>query len=164
MGAQGALTYAARHPGLFKSVLSISGLVDTSTLVQNGTVLQQLPDEVKTPANIVGPDLSRIWGDPVLDQATWSAHNPVDQVAGLKGVSLFIASGTGYPQYDPDDPIHSGAVEENLWNQHRKFFLGLAQNGIGYEARIAQGQLHDWPFFHSAMVWGLPKAIAAARG
>jgi S-formylglutathione hydrolase FrmB len=130
--------------------------------VQNGTVLQQLPDEVKTPANIVGPDLSRIWGDPVLDQATWSAHNPVDQVAGLKGVSLFIASGTGYPQYDPDDPIHSGAVEENLWNQHRKFFLGLAQAGIPYQARISQGQLHDWPYFHDAMVWGLPRIISAA--
>jgi S-formylglutathione hydrolase FrmB len=163
MGAQGALTYAARHPGLFKAVLSISGLLDTSSLVQNGTDLQQLPDPVKEAANVTGPDLRRLWGDPVLDRSTWAEHNPVDQVAGLHGVSLFIAAGTGYPQYDPADAVHSGAVEENLWNQHRRFFLALAREGIPYQARISQGQLHDWPYFHAAMVWGLPKVIAAAR-
>ena len=70
-----------------------------------------VPDAVKIAANVTGPDLRRIWGDPVLDQATWKAHNPVDQVAGLKGVKLFIAAGTGYPQYDPNDAVHSGAVE-----------------------------------------------------
>jgi S-formylglutathione hydrolase FrmB len=163
MGAQGALTYAARHPGLFKAVLSISGLLDTSSLVQNGTDLQQLPDPVKEAADVTGPDLRRLWGDPVLDRSTWAEHNPVDQVAGLHGVSLFIAAGTGYPQYDPADAVHSGAVEENLWNQHRRFFLALAREGIPYQARISQGQLHDWPYFHAAMVWGLPKVIAAAR-
>ena len=163
MGAQGALTYAARHPGLFKAVLSISGLLDTSTLVQNGTDLQLLPAGARKAANVSGPDLRRIWGDPVLDRATWSAHNPVDQAAGLVGVKLFIAAGTGYPQYDPNDAVHSGATEENLWNQHRTFFLALARAGVGYQARISQGQLHDWPYFHGAMVWGLPRIIAAAR-
>lgn len=162
MGAQGALTYAARHPGLFKAVLSISGLLDTSTLLQNGTAAQELPAEVKAAGNI-GSDLRKVWGDPVLDQATWAEHNPVDQVAGLRGVKLFLASGTGYPQYDPNDVVHSGVIEENLWNQHRKFFLALARAGVPYQARIVVGQQHNWPFFHEAMKWGLPRIIAAAR-
>jgi S-formylglutathione hydrolase FrmB len=136
--------------------------MDTSSLLANGTAAQELPAEVRKAANI-GSDLRRVWGDPVLDRATWSAHNPVDNAAGLRGTRLFIAAGTGYPQYDPNDAVHSGTTEENLWNQHRKLFLALAQEGIGYEARISVGQLHDWPYFHDAMVWGLPRIIAAAR-
>ncbi|GAA1932430.1 alpha/beta hydrolase [Nocardioides marmoribigeumensis] len=162
MGALGALSYAARHAGLFRAVLSISGLMDTASLVQNGTVLQDLPDDVADQAGIRGPDLRRIWGDPVRDRATWAAHNPVDLVPRLRGVSLFVAAGTGYPQYDPADAIHSGVTEQNLWNTHRGFFAALTRDGIPYRARISVGQLHDWPYFHDAMVWGLPRIISAA--
>ena len=159
MGAQGALSYAARHPGLFKAVLSISGLVNTSSLVQN-TVSPQLNEVLNTD----GPDLKRIWGDPVLDSATWNEHNPVQLVDQLKDVKLFIASGTGYPQYDPNDAVHSGTTEQNLWNYQRYFFARLTTQGVPYEARISVGQLHDWPYFDGAMRWGLPRIIAAARG
>ena len=159
MGAQGALSYAARHPGLFKAVLSISGLVNTSSLVQN-TISPTLNDLL----NSDGPDLRRIWGDPVLDSATWDEHNPVQLVPQLHDVKLFIASGTGYPQYDPNDAVHSGTTEQNLWNYQRYFFARLTAEKVPYEARISVGQLHDWPYFHQAMLWGLPKVIAAARG
>ncbi len=158
MGAQGALSYAARHPGLFKSVLSISGLVNTSSLVQN-TVSPTLNEQL----NAEGPDLRRIWGDPVLDSATWAEHNPVELVADLRDVKLFIAAGTGYPQYDPNDAVHSGTTEQNLWNYQRYFFARLTAARVPYEARISVGQLHDWPYFHQAMLWGLPRIIAAAR-
>jgi S-formylglutathione hydrolase FrmB len=164
MGAQGALTYAARHPGLFKAVLSISGLVDTSSLLQQGLGLQALPPAITEAGNIKNPDMRRIWGDPVLDRSTWAAHNPIEQVSKLRDVRLFIAAGTGFPHYDPNDAIHSGIVEQNLWNQHRGFFGALAAAKIPYEARISTGQLHDWPYFHEAMLWGLPRVIAAARG
>jgi S-formylglutathione hydrolase FrmB len=163
MGAQGALTYAARHPGLFRSVLSISGLLDTGSLVAQGLPTQSLPPLGTEVAALKKPDLRRIWGDPVLDKATWAEHNPMDQVAALRGVDLFFAAGTGFAHYDPTDEIHSGIVEMNLWNQHRQFFTRLTAEGIPYRARVAVGQFHDWPYFHEAMRWGLPRAIAAAR-
>lgn len=167
MGAQGALTYAARHPGLFKAVLSISGLLDTGSLVYQGSPAQllatSLPPVLSEAAGLKKPDLRRIWGDPVLDRATWAEHNPMDQVANLRDVRLFLAAGTGFAHYDPADPIHSGVVELNLWNQHRQFFAELTAERIPYQARIAVGQYHDWPYFHEAMRWGLPRIIAAAR-
>lgn len=158
MGALGALTYAARHPGLFKSVLSISGMVDTIQMTTYGTN----PELAKALA-LKDPHLGRVWGDPVLNRSTWSEHNPTELAPQLKNVKLFIASGTGYAHYNPDDEIHSGIVELNLWNQHREFFAALTRAKVPYQARVAIGQLHDWPYFHEAMVWGLPKVIAAAR-
>lgn len=159
VSALAALGYAARHPGLFRSVLSISGMVDTRAL-STQIAPQDLADAAGLDQRV---DLSRVWGDPVLNADVWSAHNPTDLAPKLKGVKLFIASGTGFAGGDPDDPIHTGYQENTIWTTHRTFLAALTANGISYEARVAVGNLHDWPYFDSPLRWGLPRLIAAAK-
>lgn len=158
MGSLGVLDYATRHPGLFQAVLSISGIVDTTSIIRGA-----LPQSVLKVLGYDETDLNRVWGNPVLDRATWSAHNPVEQVSKLRGTKLFIASGTGSNHYNPADEVHSGSIEQSIWNSHRLFFAALTQAGVPYTARISLGGFHDWPSFHEPIKWGLPLIVEAAR-
>jgi S-formylglutathione hydrolase FrmB len=158
VSALAAIGYAARHPGLFKAVLSISGMLDTRALATQ-VAPQELADAVGLDQRV---DLSRVWGSPVLDADVWSAHNPADLAAHLKDVKLFIASGTGFAGGDPDDPIHTGYQENTVWTTHRTFLAALLAHGVSYEARVAVGNRHDWPFFDGPLRWGLPRVIRAA--
>lgn len=158
VSALAAVGYAARHPGLFRSVLTISGMLDTRTLATQ-VAPQDLADAVGLDQRV---DLTRVWGSPVLGADVWSAHNPADLAPRLKGVKVFVASGTGFAGGDPNDPIHTGYQENLIWTTHRTFLAALTAAGVSYEARVAVGNLHDWPYFDGPMRWGLPKVIAAA--
>jgi diacylglycerol O-acyltransferase/trehalose O-mycolyltransferase len=158
VSALAAIGYAARHPGLFKAVLSISGMLDTRTLATQ-VVPQDLADAVGLNQRV---DLTRVWGDPVLDADVWAAHNPADLAPRLDDVEVFVASGTGFAGGDPNDPIHTGYQESLIWTTHRTFLAALTANGVSYEARVAVGNLHDWPYFDGPMRWGLPRIIRAA--
>ena len=75
MGGFGALSYAARHPRLFRAAASFSGAVDT------------LYPDPATPILDAAHILSRgAWGDPAVDIATWHAHNPVDLASKLSEI------------------------------------------------------------------------------
>jgi S-formylglutathione hydrolase FrmB len=158
MGGMGAMMYAERHPQLFKAVFSMSGVLDTNTLLGNS-----LPPSLSTQLGLLPPELTRVWGSPVLDRANWSAHNPAENVAALEDMLVLVSSGTGSPKNDPDDPLHSGYLEEVMWTSHRTFLGQLAAQGIPFQARIAQGGVHRYPWFDEPMRWGLPLLVAAAR-
>lgn len=159
MGALGALIYPARHPGAFQSALSISGFVDTNQAVANA-----LPEPLGQLIGASQPNLTRVWGSPLLQRANWAAHNPVELAPQLRDVSLFIASGTG----SPDQSAETGAVinspytEQLLWTGHRTFLAALTAAGVGYEARIREGGGHYWWHFEEPLRWGLPQAVSAA--
>jgi S-formylglutathione hydrolase FrmB len=157
MGGIGVLSYAAHNPGMFDAVLSISGAVDTTTMATYG-IDPRLSDLL----GFEDPDLRRIWGDPILDRASWDAHNPTVLAPDLAGTDVFVASGTGYSS-STDDGIYSGTFEQTLWNTHRTFLLALTTAGVPYTARISQGGVHDWPYFNGALRWAVPKMIAASR-
>ena len=77
MGGFGALTYAARHPGMFKAAASYSGVTDT---LGSGFETESL-----------------MWGDKTDDLATWEAHNPASQAAALEGTDSAISVPHGRP-------------------------------------------------------------------
>lgn len=160
MGSLGALTYAARHPGLFQSVLSISGLTDTNLMTAN-----ILPPELATSLGLSPPDLTRVWGNPVLRQDVWQAHNPVSLAPRLKGVQLLIAAGTGSP--DPaqrgTEPLHSEYTEQLMWTAHRTFLAALTAADVPYAAWVRQGGVHNWPWFDAPLKWGLPQMVRYLR-
>jgi diacylglycerol O-acyltransferase / trehalose O-mycolyltransferase len=152
MGGLGALNYATRHPGMFKAVVSISAIADTTSL---GVQALDGPEPG-------WPDLRRVWGDPVLDRANWDAHNPTVQAKELEDVALFITSGTGYASGPGDDAVTSGDSEKNLWDAHRGFLSQLTQYEKPYSARITVGGAHGWVYFDPMVQWAMPKAIEAA--
>lgn len=150
MGGIGAFTYAAHHRGMFKAVLSISGDVDTTALATGALA----PELFGGP----GPDLNRVWGDPIADRAVWDAHNPAKLVSKLKGVEVLITSGTGF---SGGSGIYSGTFERNLWNTHRTFLYQLIEKRIPYRARVTVGGVHNWQYFNKPLRWAAPKLIAA---
>ncbi len=160
MGSLGALIYPARHPGLFQSALSISGLTDTNFMVGN-----ILPPEIATSLGISPPDLTRVWGNPVLHQDVWQAHNPVSLAPRLKGVQLLIAAGTGSADATSTtgEPLHSGYTEQLMWTGHRTFLAALTAADVPYDAWVRQGGVHNWPWFDAPLKWGLPKMVRELR-
>ena len=107
------------------------------------------------------PDLRRVWGDPVLDKANWDAHNPTTQVDKLRGVALFVTSGTGYAGDPGKDTVVSGDSERNLWEQHRGFLSQLTVKGVPYSARVTVGGAHNWPYFDPMVQWAMPQVLRA---
>jgi S-formylglutathione hydrolase FrmB len=106
-GASGAMTYAARHPGMFGYVVSSSGIlhltqpgIPTLTLLVQGLYTDE-------------GDPFRIWGVPWIDVANWRAHDPYVLASGLRGTGLYVSTGmTGLPgQYDRPEPGAEGSVQ-----------------------------------------------------
>ena len=95
-GGTGAITYAARHPGMFKYAASYSGPMNLKD-----PVLQQV---ILYTASNNGDDPNAIWGSPTDQASNWTAHNPLDLAASLKGTGLYLSSGTtGLPgDLDPN--------------------------------------------------------------
>ena len=149
MGALGALNYAARHPGLFKAVLSVSGLPDTTLLAGEGVFG---PEAER-------PDLRKVWGHPVLNRANWDAHNPLLHVDKLRDVALFITCGTGFRGDPGSDGVLTGDFEKDRWEAHRGYLGKLTTNEVPYRARIAIGGGHDWKYFDFMVQWAMPKII-----
>lgn len=154
MGANGALTYAARHPGVFRTAASFSGWVDT----------QLLTPVSGNNANELGPaDLRRVWGDQLLDADVWAAHNPTALAPKLRGVHVFVACGTGSVEPDTiitgSQGVHGGQREANLSLTHPGFLAALDAAGVEHTDLLYQGGVHDWPYFQDDLRWALPQML-----
>ncbi|MGW5682219.1 alpha/beta hydrolase [Nonomuraea sp. NPDC003754] len=103
MGGQGAMLYAAA--GHFQAAASFSGAVH---------ILEQgVPQAVMagTTVGCFGTDWKRIWGDPDAQRDIWRAHNPYDQAGRLRGVTLYVASGTAEFWQDPAEHLAGKAAK-----------------------------------------------------
>ncbi|MFE3449899.1 alpha/beta hydrolase [Nonomuraea sp. NPDC059194] len=126
MGGQGAMLYAAQ--GYFQAAASFSGAVN---------ILEQgVPQAVMagTTLGCLGTDWKRIWGDPDAQRDIWRAHNPYDQAVKLKGVRLYVASGTAEFWQDPAEHLAGKAG--------RAFAARLGELGIAVQTHFYRGR-HD---------------------
>ncbi|HWM04693.1 MAG TPA: alpha/beta hydrolase family protein, partial [Actinophytocola sp.] len=87
MGGFGALSYAARHPGMFRAAASYSGVVHPTYEGERSTAL------VQGLVAGTGADPDALWGDPVADAGIWAAHNPYDLARRLRGTPVFLSTG-----------------------------------------------------------------------
>jgi S-formylglutathione hydrolase FrmB len=85
-GSEGSITYAERHKGLFRYAVSLSGVMHISNPAVETLLMTQAVGFAFDP--------TRIYGTPIVNQANWEAHDPYVQAAKLKGVGLYISSGT----------------------------------------------------------------------
>ncbi len=121
MGGFGAMSYAARHPRLFRAAASFSGALDTLYPSPTSPFIRSL--------NILAIGG---WGDPVENADVWRAHNPTDLAAKLRGVALFISTGDGTqggPLGDFDVPI-AYAIEAVVGLMSQNFAAALDVAGV----------------------------------
>jgi S-formylglutathione hydrolase FrmB len=106
-GGQGCITYAARNPGVFRYGASFSGILSLrSPSIETFLLITNL-------LNLSDP--FRIWGIPLIDDANWRAHDPVELAGRLRGTGLFISSGTtGLPGARSTTRARSWAVRSRF--------------------------------------------------
>ncbi len=108
MGGFGAMSYAARHPGLFTAAASFSGAVDITYEPWISILEGEAEAAVGEPA---------IWGSFDETPEVWREHNPVDQAAKLRGTKVYLFTGNGQPGGkfgDPGDDIEPAIEQMNL--------------------------------------------------
>jgi S-formylglutathione hydrolase FrmB len=121
MGGGGAMSYAARHPGLFVSASAFSGAVDTNSPgVEPLTQASGLSDGSHSPG--------AIYGLRSTDEVRWRAHNPVDLAGNLQGMKLTLRTGNGSPGGpggDSGDPVEAEVHTESVNMHNRLLELGI---------------------------------------
>jgi S-formylglutathione hydrolase FrmB len=153
------MSYAARHPGMFKAAASFSGAVDTMFgFPASGVGFSALHQQFGTPDD-------RVWGNQLTDEANWRAHNPTDLVASLKGTALFIATGTGTPGGPagdvPDNPGGYG-IEAFIFQLNLSFARALTLAGVPFTSDFYPGGYHGWPYWERELHWALPQMMPMA--
>ena len=156
MGGFGAMSYAARHPGLFAAAASFSGAVDTMYGAPvSGVVFDTFRDRLGTPGE-------RVWGNQVTSADEWRAHNPTDLAPALAGTALFLATGNGLPGGRYENPANVGgyATENGAWQMNLSFVRALDDAGVPHTDDFYGAGQHDWPYWRDALLWALPQILA----
>jgi S-formylglutathione hydrolase FrmB len=156
-GGTGAITYAARHPGMFKYAASYSGPMNLNDVVMRTVILQ-------TAANN-GDDSTAIWGSPTDQAANWAQHNPFDLSASLKGTGLYLSSGsTGLPgDLDPNDSWSFEQFGEAVVGASNYAMWGklLFSNGIFSTTHFYLNGTHSWPYWQRELHSSWPRLMSS---
>jgi diacylglycerol O-acyltransferase / trehalose O-mycolyltransferase / mycolyltransferase Ag85 len=152
MGGFGAISYAARHPSLFRVAASFSGALDTL-----------YPSPATNALFVTRVVASGIWGDPAAEEPTWRAHNPPDLAGRLRHVSLFLATGDGTmggPAGDIENAPGAYGVEQVVSAMTQSFARALDAAGVPYEKDFYRGGYHGWPYWERELHWALPQILS----
>ena len=164
MGGFGAMSYAARHPGMFKVAASFSGALDMLYgAPATGVIFTQLNSQYGTPDD-------RVWGNQVTSRSTWEEHNPASLASELKGTTVLLASGTGTPggAYGDDTSNPGGyALENGVFQMNLSMVRSLSLAGVPFQEHFYPGGYHGWPYWQADLHWALPiidGVLGAPRG
>ncbi|MER5437364.1 alpha/beta hydrolase family protein [Streptomyces sp. NPDC002790] len=152
MGGQGALLYAARHPGMFKAAAAYSGsahplLNDEST----GRIMGFFADQ--------GNDPRRVWGDPVAQRDIWAAHDPYYLAKRLKSLPLYLSCGDGTAG-PLDPPGTTNALEADFNRQNHALADRLKKAGARHLTTNFYGPgTHTWPYWQRELHASLPMLL-----
>jgi S-formylglutathione hydrolase FrmB len=166
MGGFGAMSYAGRHPELFDAAAAFSGVLDplhpTVAPITTRPYPQWLMETFMTP---LGYDPLALWGDPAAQAAIWQAHNPVDLVASLRGLKLYVSCGNG--QVGPLDPPGTDPngllvlLEAALLRQNLKFVERARAAGLDLTVDLYGAGTHTFPYWERALERALPLLLDA---
>jgi len=149
MGGFGALSYAARNPGMFRAAASYSGIVDTRFQPNGARIVRGVIQRE-------GGDPDALWGDPQQQEQIWREHNPYDLAERLRPIPVFVSAGDGRP--GPLDP--PGMTDEYgegvLVGQSRALVARLRQAGVRVQADLYGPGLHRWPYWQRELHRSLP--------
>lgn len=140
MGGFGALSYAARHRGMFRAAASFSGVLDIRS------------------ADWLDP---AIWNDSGSGDDARAAHNPLDLAAELRGIRLFVAFGDGRPGPFDSPGREPDELEAKLAAMNEAFVARLAELGIPAAVDRYGAGTHAWPYWQRALHAALPVLLEA---
>jgi diacylglycerol O-acyltransferase / trehalose O-mycolyltransferase len=165
MSATSVLQLAEWRPSLFQAVASYSGCAQISDPLGYQFVRLVETSVKADPDNMYGP-----WGDP-----RWAANDPVLHADRLRGVALFISSGSGLPgghdtERDPhldhelsDEIVAGGAIEAATDYCTHRLQARLAELGIPATYDFPVLGTHSWGYWEDAFHASWP-LLASALG
>jgi diacylglycerol O-acyltransferase / trehalose O-mycolyltransferase len=154
MGGFGALSYAARHPGMFRATAAYSGVVDTVHTPGASDLVLQI-------AGRYVPDPLALWGDPRAQAHIWAAHNPVDLALRLRHLPVYLSCGNG--EAGPFDPPGSTNDLEKLL-ESENVLLAERLNRMGARHLVTHFYgpgTHSWPYWERELHRSLPMLLDA---
>jgi diacylglycerol O-acyltransferase / trehalose O-mycolyltransferase len=155
-GGLGAMMYATRHPGMFKSVAAYSPPLN----LFNGAIQAILASTLSGD----GDDPDAIWGPLATQRANWAAHDPITNAANLSGSTIFISSGmTGVPgSLDPNNQPAVVQFGEAIIGADVQTMRGtLIGDGIRATVHTYVFGTHSWPYWQRELHSSWPALISA---
>ncbi|MGX1762681.1 alpha/beta hydrolase [Streptomyces lydicus] len=167
MAGTSVLALAEANPELYRSVASYSGCAQTSDPIGQAFVQMTVERGHGTIDNMWGPP-----GDPL-----WAANDPLVHADKLRGVNLFVSSGSGLPgphdtldgpfQIKPGVPqwadqlVVGGAIEAGIRMCSQNLQNRLNELGIPATFDFTRTGTHSWGYWQDAFIASWP---VLARG
>lgn len=146
MGGTAAMFLAARNQGFFQFAASLSGILTTTTLGMPEAIRYAMQDAG-------GFDVDAMWGEPGSEG--WESHDPYLLAEKLRGVSMYVSSGSG--STGPyDQPTAVPGVSTNYAGMGLEILSRLTSqafatklNKLGIPAQIVYrpSGTHSWPYW-----------------
>ncbi|MBF6363434.1 esterase [Nocardia farcinica] len=160
MGGTAAMFLAGRNPGFVRYAASYSGFLTTTTLGMPQAIQFAMRDAG-------GFDSAAMWGPPTSPE--WEAHDPYLLADKLRGVSLYISSGSGTTgPFDQASGIpgvstnYAGTGLEILSRlTSQNFVTKLGELQIPATVNYRASGTHSWPYWDFEMRQSWPQAAAA---
>ncbi|MFB7720770.1 alpha/beta hydrolase-fold protein [Nocardia sp. NPDC056100] len=160
MGGTAAMTLVGRNPGFARFAASYSGLLTTTTLGMPQAIRYSMHDSG-------GYDSDAMWGS--INDAEWGTHDPYALAEHLKGVSLYVSSGSGLVGvYDIPSGIPgvstsftATALEMLARVSSLQFVAKLNKLSIPVQVNYRPSGTHSWPYWDFEMRQSWPQAAAA---
>jgi S-formylglutathione hydrolase FrmB len=143
-GGEGAMKYAAAHPGVFGAAGEFSGAIYTDLPAYFSTV-SFIWDLTNLPG--YGPPGHCTWGNRAAQEVVWQDNDPTYLASNLAGTRVFLASGNGQP--GPLDPPFTAAddLETKVWSMNQAFDGALTAAGIEHTNDFYGPGTHIYPYF-----------------
>jgi diacylglycerol O-acyltransferase/trehalose O-mycolyltransferase len=155
-GGTGAITYAARHPGMFKFAAAYSAPLNLFDPVMQPVLLNNTAEN--------GDDPMAVWGSPDLQKANWQQHNPLDLATKLRGTGLYFSSGTtGLPgDLDPNGSWSLLQLGEASIGATTAQMVGrLLLGGIPATVHLYLNGTHSWPYWQRELHASWPALLGS---
>ncbi|MFB7720772.1 alpha/beta hydrolase-fold protein [Nocardia sp. NPDC056100] len=160
MGGSAAMMLAARNPGWVRHAASYSGFLTLTTLGMPQMVNFAMKDAG-------GFDSGAMFGPPSSPE--WKAHDPYELADKLKGIGLYVSSGSGTAgATDPPGELpglttnYAGMGLEVLSRLSTQNFVAkLNKLNIPVQVSYRPSGTHTWPYWDFEMRQSWPQTAAA---